>query len=178
MLALLLLVLAGGAGLLLREPAARRVALLGAASAIGYNVAVVAMPYAYLPERYSIYTGAVLGTLAVSACVAGLLPAALRTGRGRRLPPLLLGAHVALVLWLFAGRVPERAGMEIDLAPAKPLLDTIASLPIDSLIAAWPRERLTNGIAHATRRRVFVTSETHQAFHRGFIAQCACACAR
>ncbi|MEY4544948.1 MAG: hypothetical protein RL685_1143 [Pseudomonadota bacterium] len=170
MWALLVLVLVGGTRLLLREPAARRVALLGVASAIGYSAAVVAMPYAYLPERYSVYTGALLGTLAVSASVTGLLPMGFQTGARRRLGLGLLAAHVALLLSLFAGRVPESSGVKVDLTPSKPLLDAIAALPPQAFIAAWPRG-LTNGIPYASRRSVLVTFETHQAFHRDFIEE-------
>jgi len=166
--ALFVLVATGGLGLLLREPAARRVALLGVASAIGYSVAVVAMPYAYLPERYSVYSGALLGTLAISTCVAGLLPASFSRDRWRWLRAPVLGAYVALVLWLFAGRVPAAAGVNLDLTGDKPLLKAIAALPPDSFIAAWPRG-LADSIAYVTRRRVFVTFETHQAFHRDYI---------
>lgn len=166
---LLVLAVAGGLGLLLREPAARRVALLGVASAIGYNVAVLAMPYAYLPERYSMYSAALLGTLAISTCVAGLLPAA-QAERWRRLRAPLLGGYVALVLWLFAGRVPEAAGVNIDLNRDAPLINAMAALPAESMIAVWPRG-FANNIAYATRRRVFVAFETHQAFHRGYIEE-------
>lgn len=167
---LLVLGVAGGLGLLLREPAARRVALLGVASAVGYNVAVVAMPYAYLPERYSVYSGALLGTLVISTCAAGLLPVSRLGDKWRRLRAPLIGAQVALVLWLFAGRVPEAAGVNIDLTRDKPLMDAIAALPTESFIAVWPRG-IANNIAYATRRRVFVTFETHQAFHRGYIEE-------
>ncbi len=165
---LLALAVAGGLGLVLREPAARRVALLGLASALGYNVAVVAMPYAYLPERYSIYSGALLGTLLVSTCIAGLLPAL--ADRWRRLRAPLMGAYVALILWLFAGRVPEAAGVNLDLTGDEPLLNAIAALPPDSLIASWPRG-FANNLPYATRRRALVTFETHQAFHRGYIEE-------
>jgi hypothetical protein len=167
---LLVIVLLGAAGLLLRERAARRVALLGAASALGYQLAVWAMPYAYLPERYSVYTGALIGTLAVASSSAGFFPRWFDRGRRRWARTSVVAAQVALLLWLFAGRVPEGAGINIDFRRHQALLDFIGTLPENAFIAAWPRG-ITNGIAYAGRRRAFVTFETHQAFHREYIEE-------
>jgi hypothetical protein len=168
--ALLAMVIAGGLGLLLREPAARRIALLGVAAGLGYTLAGLMLPFAYLPERYVAYAVPLLGTIAAATCVAGLFNASFAEGRRRWLRRAIIGAYVAAVLSLFAGRVTANAGLTVDLRRSKPLLDFIARLPLDAVVAGWPKG-LMNAVPYAGRRPALLTHECHQAFHKGYIEE-------
>jgi hypothetical protein len=168
--ALLALVVAGGLGLLLREAAARRVALLGVAAGIGYTLAGLVLPFAYLPERYVAYAVPLLGTIAVATCVAGLFNASFGEGRRRWIRRAIIGAYVAGVLSLFAGRVTANAGLTVDFRRSRPLLDFIAQLPLDTVVAGWPKG-LMNAVPYAGRRPALLTHECHQAFHKGYVEE-------
>jgi hypothetical protein len=166
--ALLALVVAGGLGLLLREPAARRIALLGVAAGIGYTLAGLVLPFAYLPERYVAYAVPLLGTIATATCVAGLFNASFAEGRRRWIRRAIIGVYVAAVLSLFAGRVTANAGLTVDLRRSQPLF--IARLPLDAVVAGWPKG-LMNAVPYAGRRPALLTHECHQAFHKGYIEE-------
>jgi hypothetical protein len=167
---LLVLGLLGWLGLLIRQPAARRVLLLGIASGIGYTVASLVAPYAYLPERYVAYSVPLLGTLVVATALAGLLPASLKQGWQRWARTLAMGGYVAALLWLLGGRVASRAGLSVDLRQEKPLFAQIAALPENALVAGWPKGAM-NRVPYASRRRVLLNHEVHQAFHKDYIAE-------
>jgi hypothetical protein len=167
---LFVVVLLGGAGLLVRRSAARRVLLLGAASGVGYTLARTVAPYAYLPERYVAYSVALLTALLLSTCFAGLFPPAFDGRPLRSVKTLLFGAYVAVLLFLLGGRVPSRIGGSIDLRKQKPLFDYIAALPSDTFVAGWPKGTM-NRVPYAARRPALVTLETHQAYHDAYMLE-------
>jgi hypothetical protein len=167
---LLALVSLGGLGLLVRERAARRVALLGVASGVGYTLASLVLPFAYLPERYVAYSVPLVGTVAVATCVAGLFNASFAEGRRRWLRHASIAAYVAVVLSLFAGRITANAGVTVDLRHSRPLLDFISRLPQDALIAGWPKGMM-NAVPYGARRPALLTQECHQAFHKGYVEE-------
>ena len=168
--ALLGLVVAGGAALLARERAARRVALLGVAAVLGHTLSRAVVPYAYLPERYVAYSVPLLGTLAVAACITGPFGAAFARGWRRWLAFGVQAAYTAALLGLFAGRVGSGVGLTHNLRRNQPLFDHILSLPENALIAGWPKG-LMNAVAYAGRRPALLTHETHQAFHKGYVEE-------
>ena len=168
MAVLVLLVLLGGFGLLAHQPAARRVLLLGVAAGIGYTVARLVVPYAYLPERYVGYAAPLLGMLAVATSVAGIFPPSFKDGWRGQLRTTVTGGYVLALLWLVGGRVSSNVGLNIDLRPETPLYERLAALPSNVLVAGWP-SGVINDVPYASRRRAFLTRETHQAFHRGYI---------
>jgi hypothetical protein len=167
---LLFLVLLGGVGLFAFQAAARRVLLLGVASVVGYTVARLVVPFAYLPERYVAYAVPLLGTLAVSTCVGGLIPPSFAPGYRRWVKWAVVGSYVAGLLWFLGGRASPTAGLSVDLRQNGKVLKAIAALPEDAVVAGWPKG-LMNRVPYASRRRVLLTHETHQAFHKGYIEE-------
>lgn len=167
-LGIFLLTLAGAVGLIVREPAARRVALLGLAAGVGYVVSRILVPYVYLPERYVAYSVPLLATLVVSTGVAGFFGAAFARGWRRWTKWAAVSAAGGALLVLLAGRVSGNIGLTVNLRPDQPLFDAIAKLPADSVVAGWPRG-IMNAVAYASRRPVLLTLETHQAFHAGYL---------
>jgi hypothetical protein len=163
-------VIAGGALLLAREKAARRVALLGVAALLGHTLARAVVPYAYLPERYVAYPVPLLGTLTVVACIAGPFGPAFAAGWRRWLALGARTAYTAALLLLFAGRVGGGVGLTTNLRRELPLFDRILTLPEDALIAGWPKG-LMNAVPYAGRRPALLTHETHQAFHKGYVEE-------
>lgn len=168
--ALLILVLLGGVGLFAHEAAARRVLVLGVASVVGYTVARLVVPFAYLPDRYVAYAVPLLGTLAVSTCVSGLFPPSFKQGWRRWVKWAVLATYIAGLLWLLGGRVSPNAGLSVDLRRDRKVLRAIAALPEEAVVAGWPRG-LMNRVPYASRRRALITHETHQAFHKGYIEE-------
>lgn len=162
--------LAGGALLLVREEAARRVALLCVAALIGHTLSRVVVPYAYLPERYVAYPVPLLGTLVVVACVAGPFGAAFARGWRRWLALGVQAAYTAALLLVFAGRVGGGTGLTKNLRGQLPLFEHIMALPENAVIAGWPKG-LMNAVPYAGRRPALLTHETHQAFHRGYVEE-------
>jgi len=162
--------LAGALGLVLREPAARRVALLGVAAGVGYTLSRFVVPYAYLPERYAAYTVPLLATLVASTGVAGFFGKAFAAGWRRWVRWAAIGGAGALVLALLAGRVSGNVGLTVNLRLDQPLYDAVAKLPPNSLVAGWPRG-IMNAVAYASRRPTLLTHEVHQAFHTGYIEE-------
>ena len=162
--------LAGGAALLARERAARRVALLGVAALVGHTLSRFVVPYAYLPERYVAYAVPLLGTLIVVACVAGPFGARFVHGWRRWLALGVQAAYTAALLALFAGRVAGGAGLTANLRRDQQLFDRILALPESAVIAGWPKG-VMNAVPYAGRRPALLTHETHQAFHKGYVEE-------
>ncbi len=164
---LLVMGVLGGAALLVRQPAARRVLALGVAAAIGYQVARFIAPYAYLPDRYVAYPIPLLSTLLVAVSVAGLFPRSFDAGWRRWVKWASVGAQASLLLAFLGGRVAPGMGLKVGVERWKPLVTRIAALPPDALLAGWPHGAMDR-IPYATRRRALVTHEVHQAFHKGY----------
>lgn len=168
--AIFLLALAGAVALLVRQAAARRVALLGVAAGVGYGVSRIVVPYAYLPERYVAYAVPLLATVIVSTGVAGFFGASFAQGRRRWAKWATLSLAGALVLALLAGRVAGNVGLTHNLRHDSALYDAIAKLPPNSMVAGWPRG-LMNAVAYASRRPTLISMEVHQAFHAGYVEE-------
>jgi hypothetical protein len=167
----LLLVLLGGFGLLLRRPAARRVLVLLAASWFGHAVARQVAPYAYLPERYSAYSLPLLTTLAVSVAVAGFFPSAFDRGSRRTLRAGIMAIYVTTLLVFVSGRITANIGVDVAISKdERRLLDFVSQLPPTVVVAGWPTGPV-NEIPYVSRRRVLLNKEVHQAFHKGYIEE-------
>jgi len=170
LLGIFAIALAGAVGLLVREPAARRVALLGVAAAVGHTVARWVVPYAYLPERYVAYAVPLLATLLVSTAAAGFFGARFAEGWRRWVKWAAVAGAGAALLVLLAGRVSGNVGLTVNLRKDKKLYSAIAKLPPSTLVAGWPRG-IMNAIAYGSRRPTLLSHEVHQAFHAGYIEE-------
>jgi hypothetical protein len=167
---LLILVLIGGMGLLLRRPAARRASLLFVASGIGYTLARFAAPYAYLPERYVGYTVPLLTAFALSTSVVGLFPPSFDRRPRRLVKTGALAVTVFVLLFVLGSHVSPKVGTTVNLQKNKVMFQAIAKLPPDVLVAGWPRGP-TESVPYAARRRALLTMEVHQAFHDDYLLE-------
>jgi len=150
---LVIALLAGGRG----EPAVPRLLAFALCALVSYLVAARCAPWLYLPERYIRYPLWVAAVLALVAAPALLL---------RRLRPPWLGGAVAaagLGVWLVWGpHGNPDAGLNTS-TTRTPLLEFLAALPPDTLLAGWPPAM--DSVPLLTRRRALVTQENSNAFH-------------
>jgi hypothetical protein len=70
------------------------------------------------------------------------------------------------VLVTIGGRGTSKGGLNVGVWNP-PLYDAIAELPVDAVIAGWPRTAIEN-VPYVSRRAAFLTFETHQAFHKQY----------
>lgn len=148
-----------------RRSSARRVLVLLFSAFCAHLIARFIAPYFYLPQRYVLYTVPLLASLIVATGVAGFF--AVRERRRPWLERSAVAVFGLTVLLVLGGRGNTTAGLNVPEAHAAPIYKGIAALPVNSLIAGWPRGPLDN-VPYLTKRSAFVTYETHQAFHAGF----------
>ncbi len=149
-----------GTGFLVRRTAnGRRVLLLLAGALAGHLVSRFVFPYFYLPFRYVVYP--------VTLGAAVILPAAIAEFRhifpAQFRPPYAAVSALVLV-GVLGGAGDEEAGLNARLGDKHPVLDAVARLPKDALIAGWPNGPIDN-VPYVARRKVLVSYELHQAFH-------------
>lgn len=153
-----------------KEPAARRLALLGLAVLTVYAASRLAAPYLYAPQRYLGYPIPVLIVIALPVA-AGAVPLLSRYLAERRWSrPVAKLAITGACLLFFGGPGDDRAGLTVDHRSDWQVFKFLRTLPETSLLAGWPgfREPI-DSVPYLARRRAFVTFETHQAFHRGYV---------
>jgi hypothetical protein len=165
-----LLLMLGLIPLAKRDAGARRALALPLAAGAGYVLAVALAPYMYIPQRYLAY--------AVPLLVTVLLPASGAALAGIVSPPrwarhaATIGAVFAggAALLLLGGRGGPGTGYTVKLDGDARIYKFIRGLPKDALVAGWPRGVIDN-VPYACRRRAFVTYETHQVFHEGYVLE-------
>jgi hypothetical protein len=142
-----------------------RIALLPVSVAIGYDLSTRFAPHLFLPQRYIIYTVPPLLALMMASSVEQFVHllsrhhGALRTWQTSTL---------CLLLFLqFGGAGSATAGLGTRLRADHPLLLAAGRLPPNALLGAWP-SGIVDDVPYCARRRVFVSMETHQAFHEKY----------
>jgi hypothetical protein len=146
-----------------RQPAVARLLLVLPTVVLGYVASASVAPLLYLPERYFNYTL----PLMVALVVATAVPLTLRLLSRNGPRPILVGAISFALLLTIGGRGSPTAGIAMCVAPSNPMLEAVAGLPNSALVAGWPLG-IADFIPYCAKRRVFVSSETHQAFHLGY----------
>lgn len=157
-------------------PALRRLWAFVPATLIGHFVAYFGFPLLHLPDRLFRYPAQLLWILLgplslmlLSRRLGALLERrhpGLGGWTGRLGGPLLLVA----VLALFGGMPSAGRNLSIRLHRAdRRLLEFIATLPPDALIAGWPDSRVINTLPYMTARRVLVSKESSLAYHRNYV---------
>jgi hypothetical protein len=169
-LAILAVIALGLGSLAARNSAARRLLILGVAAATAHAAALLLAPYLYHPGRYVLYPVPILIVIGVPVA-AGALPTLFRRLAALSwLPPLATLAMTAACLVLFGGRIGERTGLNIDHRQDSQVFEFLGRLPDTTLIAGWPGHReIVDSTPYLARRRAFLTYETYQAFHRGYL---------
>jgi len=160
--------LLGWLGLAGRDTAARRLLVLPLALSLAHEAAIRLDPYFYLPVRYVGYVVPTLMWILLPAAAAGcvaLLPGGAQRPKLRAVAVLAAGAVFLAVL---GGGVQLRAGVSHDGRRFGPLLKAVGETPRDALIAGWPNGPIQE-VTLIERRVAFITWESHQAFHAGFM---------
>ncbi|HMA92764.1 MAG TPA: hypothetical protein VKP30_08765 [Polyangiaceae bacterium] len=152
-----------------RSAPMRRLAVLAAATGVGYLIAMPVAPSLVVPHRYVLYTVPIVAILCVSSFTLGFLPSSWTNQgsieHGRRAVPLLMSG--ALVLGFFGGRGDPRAGLGRFIADAdQPVFRAVAQLPPSALVAGWP-DGTMDSLSVATHRTPFLSRELHVPYHSG-----------
>jgi hypothetical protein len=151
--------LLGCAWLARSRPDARRFLLLPLAVSLCHTAALVLEPRLFLPERYVAYAVPVISFVTVPAMLGALCGA--RRAWVRAVPWLAN----AVIFVLLGARGVSWAGFTVRIPPAdRPLFASIAGLPRDAVIAAFPSET-SDSIPYLSRRSVYLARETHMPFH-------------
>jgi hypothetical protein len=165
---LLLLLVLGLIPLARGEGAVRRALALPLAGVVGYVLARGLPPFLYVPQRYMQYTVPLFMVALLPASGAalaqGLSPTrwAIRT----RAIGAVLAAGAALML--VGGRGDPLTGYYTKVFHANTrIYEFVRGLPKDVLVAGWPGGVIQN-VPYVSRRRAFITHETHQPTHEGY----------
>jgi hypothetical protein len=142
-----------------RRVEARRFLLLPLAVIVCHTASLVLEPRLFLPERYVAYAVPVIVLVTVPAMFGALRGA--RRAWVRAMPWV---TNVAIFV-LLGARGVSWAGFTVRIPPVdRPLFATIAALPRDAVIAAFPSET-SDSIPYLSRRSVYLARETHMPFH-------------
>jgi len=168
-LAVLALIVLGFASPGLQNSPARRLLMLVVAMVAGHTAAVMFAPYLYLPQRYAIYPIPILIAIE-SPVAAGALPTLFhQLKRFWWVRPLVTLSMTGACLLLLGGRGSERTGLNVDWRQESQLFRFLAGLPDTALIAGWSPKEIIDSVPYITRRSAFLTYETHNAFHTGYL---------
>ncbi len=147
-----------------RRVEARRLLVFVAVLVVAHTLSLFVTPRLFLPERYVAYGVPAFALLVVPAAFSFLSDHA---RRALRFVPL---AWNVAVLALVGAHGASWSGLTVLVPPAeRPLYETIAALPNESIIAGWPGYAIDN-VPYLSRRTAFLTRETHMPFHVGYTA--------
>jgi hypothetical protein len=153
-----------------RNSAARRLLMLGAGAAAAHTAARLLAPYLISPSRYVLYPIPILIVIGLPVA-AGVLPTLFR--RLAAVPwmrPLASLAITAACLVLLGGRGSEWTGLIRDYRQDASIFEFLERLPNGTLVAGWPDDvGIVDSVPYLSRHPAFLTYETHQAFHRGYL---------
>lgn len=131
-------------------------------------LAWLASPYLYIPTRYFMFSLPFVLTLILPWCVFVLL----KQAAPLRVSPALHRTAFLFLVFAYLAVFGGRGNVEFVDATveprARPLFDSIARLPKDSLIAGWPVGQLRK-VEYVTRRNAFLTGDVHQVLHLDFM---------
>jgi hypothetical protein len=160
--------------LAIKRPEVRRAFMLLATSCLGYIASQWVIPYGYLPNRYVAFSLPILFVVFLPTALLAT-PALLKT----RLPFLWLKNRQAgaallfsslLLIALFMGGSGKGASANHSTISTdqQPIFQYIAALPKDVMVAGWPRGMIKT-VPFLTKRKNFISYETHQVFHEAFL---------
>jgi len=168
---ILLIVLAGLRLALQSENRAAALRMIGFffAAAVMHVIAWLAAPYMYIPTRYFMFSLPFIVTLLFPWSIQLLIG---RLGPLKASPTfrdMVLLAIAAVYLILFGGRGNvdfEKATIIAN--STRPLMNAIAALPKNVVVAGWPFGEMKN-IEYITRRNVFLTAELHEIHYLKYV---------
>jgi len=150
-----------------KRASVRRLLVVLAASMVGYMASFLMAPHLFIPQRFAVYAVPVFAVLAFPVALAQLGAIMNRSGNRPWLPHASIAVATLACLLLVGGRGGGSAGLTVRIDPEDPLYPAVRQLPKQAVLAGWPSGPMDN-IPLVTRRRAFLTEETHQAFSRGF----------
>jgi hypothetical protein len=168
---IVLVVILGGIKRLLREdPSGSGSRLIGFFAVCGllHVIAWIASPYLYIPTRYFMFSLPFLITLIFPWSLYLLSERVPRLAASPGLRDAVFLGIIFVYLIAFGGRGNVVYSASNLGRPAERLLDAIAGLPKNVLIAGWPVGELQK-VEYATRRNVFLTQDVHQVLHLNFV---------
>jgi hypothetical protein len=139
------------------------------AAAVMHVIAWLAAPYMYIPTRYFMFSLPFIVTLLFPWSIQLLIG---RLGPLKASPTfrdMVLLAIAAAYLILFGGRGNvdfEKATIVAN--STRPLMNAIAALPKNIVVAGWPFGEMKN-IEYITRRNAFLTAELHEIHYLKYV---------
>ena len=174
-LAVLTVTVLGLAVLAWQNSAAARLLILGAAAVVSHMAALLFAPHFYLAPRYVTYPIPILIVVGMPIVAAALPRISRRVATLPWAKPLATFAITGICLLVFGGRGDERRGLTVDLRQNSHIFEFLGGLPHATLVAGWPWDnRNIDSVPYLARRQAFLTFETHQAFHRGYLDEMRC----
>src|SRR5262249_18834789 len=138
-------------------------------SVTGHTLAILFLPYLYVPQRYVIYPVPILVVIGFPVA-AGALPSAFRSlNPFPWLRPCATLSMTAALLLLLGGRGSDRNGLNVDYRDKSELITFLKSLPETALIAGWSPKEIIDSVPYLTGRSAFLTYETQNAYHKAYI---------
>jgi hypothetical protein len=163
--------LLGLLGLALRDAGARRLLLLPSSMVLTYATATLLLPHLYAPGRYLDFVVGPATALGLAAGLAALLRGGVPAPPRSWIPAAItLGARLAVGL-LAARNDSSTGGLTVHVTREdRELLDFVARLPPHARVAGWPGGTI-EAVPYVTGRRVLVTREVHNPFHRDYVLE-------
>ncbi|MGH7872741.1 MAG: hypothetical protein ACREQO_11055, partial [Candidatus Binatia bacterium] len=167
---IVIVVILGGMKIVLEDPGGVGIRLVSffVACSVLHVVAWLAAPYLYIPTRYFMFSLPFFLTLVFPWSLSVLLRRAPRLQSSPKLGVAVFLGIIFAYLVAFGGRGNVDFSSSIVGQTTRPLFDSIASLPKNSLIAGWPVGPLRKA-EYVTRRNVFLTGDLHQVLHLSFM---------
>lgn len=170
LLIILAFIVSGMAWLCWRRAAGRRLVVLAGAVFLAYEASRLLYPYLFLPNRHLKRSIPILATVMFVAFAASLGDVLESITKRRWLKPVSVLAVSVLALAFIGGRGSTKAGLEHCVDENRKVYTALSRLPAESLVAGWPAG-LMDDVPYVSRRRVFLTFETHISFHKGYLEE-------
>jgi hypothetical protein len=165
------LVILGGLKLLAKEDSSgvgiRLIVFFAVCGAL-HVIAWIASPYLFIPTRYFMFSLPFLVTLIFPWSLQMLLERVSQLLASPRLRDAVFLGFIFVYLMAFGARGNVAYSASPLARASKPLLDEVAALPKDVLIAGWPAGELQK-VEYVSRRNAFLTQDVHQVLHLTFL---------
>jgi hypothetical protein len=166
-IAVAVLTICGTAKMALTYPPAFRLLLALSGVAFGHLLAHLAYPHLFLPPRYIVLTIPLFIVTLFPCALYSLINSAQFLKNRNWFVSSIVISVVAVVLLLFGGQGNGSKGYKVETSGQKNLYSFIKKLPADTIIAGWPGGLIDN-VFYLTKRKTFLSLETHQAFHKKY----------
>jgi hypothetical protein len=161
------LTICGTAKIAFTHPPAFRLLLALLGVVLGHLLARLAYPHLFLPPRYIVLTIPLFMVTLFPSALYSLINSVQFLKNKRWFISSIVISIVAVILLLFGGQGNGSKGYKVETSGQKNLYSFIRKLPADTVIAGWPGGLIDN-VFYLTKRKTFLSLETHQAFHKKY----------